>query len=40
MDLLGEWEWGTTTVEDMALLMAWEVMVSQVLYWQCLSLKI
>lgn len=28
MDLLEEWEWGTITVEDMGLLMAWVVMVS------------
>ena len=28
MDLLEEWEWGTITVEDMVLLMAWVVMVS------------
>lgn len=28
MALLGEWEWGTTTVEDTALLMVWEVTVS------------
>lgn len=26
MDLLEEWEWGTITVEDMVLLMAWVVM--------------
>lgn len=28
MDLLEEWEWGTITVEDTELLMAWVVMVS------------
>ena len=28
MDLLEEWEWGTITVEDMVLLMAWVVTVS------------
>lgn len=27
MDLLEEWEWGTITVEDTELLMAWVVMV-------------
>ena len=25
MNLLEEWEWGTITVEDMVLLMAWVV---------------
>ena len=31
-DLLGEWEWGTATAEAMALLMAWEAMVSSCFY--------
>lgn len=31
MALLEEWEWGTTTVEDMVLPMAWVVTVS--VFW-------